>query len=124
MALNDLFGKLKMASCFIYCNSKRKAEFLREQLISNDHITACIHGKMPYNERRDIMKRFRENQIKVLISTDLTARGIDVQQVYTVVNYDIPRDKETYIHRIGRSGRYGKKGVAINFVNEDEIPML
>ena len=124
MALNDLFEKLKMSACFIYCNSKRKAEFLREQLISNHHITECIHGKMPYGERRDIMQKFRRGNIKVLISTDLTARGIDVQQVYTVVNYDIPRDKETYIHRIGRSGRYGRKGVAINFVNEDEIPMM
>ena len=62
--------------------------------------------------------------MKVLISTDLTARGIDVQQVFSVINYDLPRDRETYIHRIGRSGRYGRKGIAINFVNQDEMPML
>lgn len=124
MALCDLFEKLQMATSFIYCNSKKKAEFLREQLMSHDFIAACIHGKMPYAERRQIMSEFRKGQVKVLISTDLTARGIDVQQVYTVINYDLPREKETYIHRIGRSGRYGRKGIAINFVNKDEMPML
>ena len=113
-----------MSSCFIYCNSKRKAESLREQLVVNNFITECIHGKMPYPERRSIMQRFRQGQIKVLISTDLTARGIDVQQVYSVINYDLPRDRETYIHRIGRSGRFGRKGLAINFVNQDEMTML
>lgn len=124
MALCDLFEKLSMSSCFIYCNSKRKAEFLREQLVANNFIAACIHGKMPYPERRSIMQQFRTSQVKVLISTDLTARGIDVQQVFSVINYDLPRDRETYIHRIGRSGRYGRKGIAINFVNQDEMPML
>lgn len=124
MALSDLFEKLKMSASFIYCNSKRKAEFLKEQLMANDFIAECIHGKMPYPERRAIMKGFRKGTIKVLISTDLTARGIDVQQVFSVINYDLPRDKETYIHRIGRSGRYGRKGLAINFVNKDEMGML
>lgn len=124
MALCDLFEKLQMSASFIYCNSKKKAEFLREQLMAHDFIAACIHGKMPYAERRAIMKDFRGGRVKVLISTDLTARGIDVQQVFTVINYDLPREKETYIHRIGRSGRYGRKGLAINFVNKDEMPML
>jgi len=68
-----------MTSCFIYCNSMKKAEFLREQLMANDFIAACIHGKIPYSERRAIMAQFRSSQVKVLISTDLTARGIDVQ---------------------------------------------
>lgn len=124
MALCDLFEKLQMSASFIYCNSKKKAEFLREQLVANDFIAACIHGKMPYPERRSIMSQFRKGQVKVLISTDLTARGIDVQQVFSVINYDLPREKETYIHRIGRSGRYGRKGIAINFVNKDEMTML
>lgn len=124
MALCDLFEKLQMSACFIYCNSKKKAEFVREQLMANDFIAACIHGKMPYSERRSIMQQFRSGKVKVLISTDLTARGIDVQQVFSVINYDLPREKETYIHRIGRSGRYGRKGIAINFVNKDEMPML
>lgn len=124
MALCDLFEKLQMACSFIYCNSKRKAEFLREQLVANNFIAACIHGKMPYPERRSIMQQFRSGRVKVLISTDLTARGIDVQQVFSVINYDFPRDRETYIHRIGRSGRYGRKGVAINFVSKEEMPLL
>ena len=70
------------------------------------------------------MKHFRLGKIRILISTDIIARGIDIQQVSIVINYDIPRYREVYIHRIGRSGRYGRKGVAINFVTEKEYNHL
>ena len=77
---------------------------------------AYIHGELPSREREEIMAAFRNGANRVLIATDLMARGIDVQQVSVVINYDIPRNIDNYIHRIGRSGRYGRKGVAINFV--------
>ena len=85
---------------------------------------SLIYGEMSQNEREQILKSFRGGSSRILISTDILARGIDIQQVSLVINYDIPKYRETYIHRIGRSGRYGRKGVSINFVNNDEINQL
>ena len=84
----------------------------------------CIHGEMDVGERRSRMEDFRKGVVRVLISTDLLARGIDVQQVSLVINFEMPTQKENYIHRIGRSGRYGRKGVAINLVTPDEMAKL
>lgn len=79
---------------------------------------------MEQNVREGIMKDFRGGTSRVLITTDLLARGIDVQQVSLVINYDLPANRENYIHRIGRGGRFGRKGVAINFVTTDDVRML
>ena len=84
----------------------------------------CIHGEMDVGERKTRMDDFRKGAVRVLISTDLLARGIDVQQVSLVINFELPMQKENYIHRIGRSGRFGRKGVAINLVTTDEINKL
>jgi len=84
----------------------------------------CMHGEMQQSERDAIMTSFRNGENRVLITTDIWARGIDVQQVSLVINYDLPNNRELYIHRIGRSGRFGKKGVAINFVKNDDIRIL
>lgn len=85
---------------------------------------SSMHGDMPQKEREAIMKEFRSGSSRVLITTDVWARGIDVQQVSLVINYDLPNNRELYIHRIGRSGRFGRKGVAINFVKNDDIRIL
>ena len=85
---------------------------------------ASIHGEMPQKDRDAVMQQFRQGVSRVLISTDIWSRGIDVQQVSLVVNYDLPLQTESYIHRIGRSGRFGRKGVAINFVKSDEIKQI
>jgi len=85
---------------------------------------SSMHGDMPQKERETIMKEFRSGSSRVLITTDVWARGIDVQQVSLVINYDLPNNRELYIHRIGRSGRFGRKGVAINFVKSDDIRIL
>ena len=85
---------------------------------------ASMHGEMPQSERDAIMTSFRSAEKRVLITTDLWARGIDVSQVSLVINYDLPNNRELYIHRIGRSGRFGRKGVAINFVKSDDIRIL
>ena len=83
-----------------------------------------MHGEMHQKDRESIMSDFRQGSSRVLITTDIWARGIDVQQVSLVINYDLPTNRENYIHRIGRSGRFGRKGVAINFVTSDDVRIL
>ena len=83
-----------------------------------------IHGELTSEERKKTMNEFKSGQSRILLSTDLLSRGIDIQQLSLVINFDLPRSKETYIHRIGRSGRYGRKGVAINFVTERDMQNL
>ncbi|KAK6018874.1 unnamed protein product [Haemonchus placei] len=85
---------------------------------------SSMHGDMEQKEREQIMKEFRAGNSRVLISTDVWARGLDVPQVSLVINYDLPNNRELYIHRIGRSGRFGRKGVAINFVKHDDVRIL
>ncbi|KAJ8942649.1 hypothetical protein NQ318_013362 [Aromia moschata] len=108
----------------IFCNTKRKVDWLTEKMRENNFTVSAMHGDMPQKERDNIMKEFRSGQSRVLITTDVWARGIDVQQVSLVINYDLPNNRELYIHRIGRSGRFGRKGVAINFVKSDDIRIL
>jgi len=122
--LIDLYDKLSISQSIIFANSRRKAEYIKEQLAAKNFTVHCIHGEMPQPERNKIMDDFRSGNLRILISTDIIARGIDVQSVSIVINYDIPRYREVYIHRIGRSGRYGKKGIAINFVTEKEYEVL
>jgi ATP-dependent RNA helicase len=83
-----------------------------------------MHGDQPQQEREAIMAEFRSGASRVLVTTDLWGRGIDVQQVSLVINYDLPNSRELYIHRIGRSGRFGRKGVAINFATNEDLPIL
>lgn len=122
--LYDLYEKLSISQSIIFVNSKRKADFLQTQLEENDYTVDCIHGDLTQKERNEIMTSFRNGNSRILITTDIIARGIDVQTVSIVINYDIPRYREIYIHRIGRSGRFGRKGIAINFVTEREYNNL
>ena len=122
--LQDLYEKLSISQSIIFVNSKRKADFLKEQLEQNDYTVDCIHGDLSQKDRNDIMQSFRNGNSRILITTDIIARGIDIQTVSIVINYDIPRYREVYIHRIGRSGRFGRKGIAINFVTEREYDNL
>ena len=114
--LCDIYKTLTISQSIIYCSTKKKVEWLAEQLENNGYPVSKIHGDMVQTDRDVIMKSFRNGSTRVLITTDLLARGIDIQQVSLVINYDLPKEKEQYIHRIGRSGRYGRKGVSINFV--------
>uniref|UniRef100_A0A804PW35 RNA helicase n=1 Tax=Zea mays TaxID=4577 RepID=A0A804PW35_MAIZE len=99
-------------------------DWLTDKMRSRDHTVSATHGDMDQNTRDIIMREFRSGSSRVLITTDLLARGIDVQQVSLVINYDLPTQPENYLHRIGRSGRFGRKGVAINFVTRDDERML
>ncbi|GJM95062.1 hypothetical protein PR202_ga11758 [Eleusine coracana subsp. coracana] len=101
-----------------------EVDWLTERMRSNNFTVSAMHGDMPQQERDAIMAEFRSGATRVLITTDVWARGLDVQQVSLVINYDLPNNRELYIHRIGRSGRFGRKGVAINFVRKDDIRIL
>jgi translation initiation factor 4A len=114
--LCDIYEACSISQTIIYCNSKRGVEELSNRLLDNNFSVSSIHGEMNQTERNQIMSDFRNGTSRIMISTDLLSRGIDIQQVSLVINYDIPNNPESYIHRIGRSGRYGRKGVAINFI--------
>ncbi|KAJ3377836.1 Eukaryotic initiation factor 4A-III [Entophlyctis sp. JEL0112] len=99
-------------------------DWLTEKMREANFTVSSMHGEMPQKERDSIMQEFRQGTSRVLITTDVWARGIDVQQVSLVINYDLPGNRENYIHRIGRSGRFGRKGVAINFVKNEDVKIL
>ena len=122
--LYDLYDRLRIKQTIIFVNSKRKADYLKDQLEAENHVVSVIHASRTQTQRDETMKDFRLGNSRVLIATDIIARGIDVQQVEVVINYDIPKYVETYIHRIGRSGRFGRKGIAINLVTEEEFEKL
>jgi translation initiation factor 4A len=123
-ALIDLYKYISIGQAIVYCNKKNKADELKYALIDNGFSVSVLHGDMIQKEREDIMKEFRSGISRILITTDILARGIDVQQVSLVINYDMPKYPQTYIHRIGRSGRFGRKGSAINFVTKKERNIL
>jgi len=118
--LCDLYETLTITQAVIFCNTRRKVDWLTEKMRGRDFTVSAMHGDMDQKERDVIMKEFRTGSSRVLITTDLLARGIDVQQVSLVINYDLPNNRENYIHRIGRGGRFGRKGVAINFVTDED----
>ncbi|KAJ3120847.1 translation initiation factor eIF4A [Nowakowskiella sp. JEL0407] len=122
--LCDLYETITITQAVIFCNTRRKVMWVAEQLQKEEFTVSAMHADMTAVDRALIMKEFRSGSSRVLIATDLLARGIDVHQVSLVINYDLPTNKENYIHRIGRGGRFGKKGVAINFVTNEDVPML
>jgi len=122
--LCDLYETLAITQSVIFANTRRKVDWLTDRMREKDHTVSATHGDMDQNTRDVIMREFRSGSSRVLITTDLLARGIDVQQVSLVINYDLPTQPENYLHRIGRSGRFGRKGVAINFVSSEDERML
>jgi translation initiation factor 4A len=122
--LIDIYKIVVLAQTIIYVNSKNKCDYLTRRLKERNYPVVAMHGNISPEERKSIMDKFRNGESRILISTDLLARGIDVQQVSLVINYDLPTNIENYLHRIGRSGRYGRKGVAITFCTMDDIPKL
>ena len=122
--LTDIYNTINISQCIIYINSKNRLIDIFRSLNQDKFPVGMIHGSLSTQERNIVMKDFREGQIRILLSTDLLSRGIDVQQLSLVINYDLPIQKETYIHRIGRSGRYGRKGTAINFITDHDIEKI
>ncbi|CAN6827432.1 unnamed protein product [Brassica oleracea] len=122
--LCDLYGRLVINQAIIFCNTRQKVDWLTEKMRSSNFIVSSMHGDKRQKERDEIMNQFRSFKSRVLIASDVWARGIDVQTVSHVINYDVPNNPELYIHRIGRAGRFGREGVAINFVKNSDTKTL
>ena len=118
--LLDILSSLPITKCVVFCNTKQKAEWLCENLSKNEISTKIIHSELPQATRNSVMDSFRGSSVNLLIATDLIGRGIDVKGISHVINYDLPHTPESYIHRIGRSGRYGSKGMSISFTTPND----
>jgi superfamily II DNA/RNA helicase len=122
--LKDLFSYLTIAQSIIYCNSIKRVQDLYDAMKEDEFPVCRIHGNMDKTEREKSFNEFRNGVSRILISSNVTARGIDIQQVSVVVNFDLPKCVNTYLHRIGRSGRWGRKGVGINFITKRDVGKL
>lgn len=122
--LMDLYESITIAQSVIFVNTRRKADYVSKILLDHDFTVSTLHSEMSKEDREKIMADFRNGISKVLVATDLIARGIDVHHVNIVINYDIPSNMENYLHRIGRSGRFGRKGIAINFITQRDTELL
>ena len=122
--LKDLYSHISMSQCIIYCNSVRRVEDLYNFMLRDGFPVCCIHSNMDRHMREAAFLEFRNGKSRVLISSNVTSRGIDIQQVSIVINYDIPKDIHNYLHRIGRSGRWGRKGSGINFITRRDVQKL
>jgi len=122
--LQDLYSNISITSSVIFCNTRKKVDWLSREMEKSNYTVTSTHGSLDTEERKRVLDQFRNGNSRVLITTDLLARGIDVQHVSIVINYDLPTNLETYLHRIGRSGRFGRKGLAINFVRMEDFQLL
>jgi translation initiation factor 4A len=121
LTLKDLYQYISMSQCIIYANSIKRVTDLYEAMKEDNFPVCCLHSNMEKSEREAAFREFRTGSARVLISSNVTARGIDIQQVSIVINFDLPRDVHNYLHRIGRSGRWGRKGTGINFITRRDI---
>eukprot|EP00117_Sycon_ciliatum_P027592 scpid92030/ scgid22378/ ATP-dependent RNA helicase FAL1 len=119
-----IFANMEITQCIIYVNTIEKCVNLAAKMREKGFAVSFINGQMEQEERSQVMREFRSGASRMLISTDLLARGIDVQQVGLVINFDLPNKKENYIHRVGRSGRYGRRGIAINLISKMEAKFM
>lgn len=119
-ALIHLLNEQKFKLCLVFVATKSMADTLAKQLTAEGHLAEAIHGDLHQGQRNKVMQRYRSGKISLLIATDVAARGIDVDGIDAVINYDIPGDPDSYIHRIGRTGRAGQSGVAYTFIDARE----
>ena len=124
ITLKSLFSCLSVSQCIIYCNSVKRVADLYEAMKEDEFPVCCIHSNMDKSAREVSFNDFKMGNSRVLISSNVTARGIDIQQVNIVINFDLPKCVHTYLHRIGRSGRWGRKGVGINFITRRDVGLL
>ena len=122
--IKNIFNKLSSTSTIIFVNDINNVIDLYQRMLADGFPVCHIHSSLPKDERNNIINDFKKNKFNIMISSNLTARGIDIQQLNLVINYDIPNSVHTYLHRIGRSGRWGRKGTAINFVCEKDIQRM
>ena len=122
--LKDLYSRISVSQCIIYCNSVKRVIKLHDDMKRELFPVCCLHSDQTRDERETAFQNFKNGKYRVLISTNITARGIDIQQVSSVINFDVPNDTHTYLHRIGRSGRWGRKGIGINLITQRDIKNL
>jgi len=122
--LKDIYSYISLSQCIIYCNSIKRVSDLTESMKQDDFPVCSIHSNMDKGEREEAFNEFKNGKYRVLISSDITCRGIDIQQVGVVINFDIPKCVHKYLHRIGRSGRWGRKGVGINFITRTDVEKI
>jgi superfamily II DNA/RNA helicase len=122
--IKDLYKSISVSQGIIYCNSVRRVEDLTVALQEENFPVICIHSNMKQEERDDALEQFKCGSKRILVASNVIARGIDIQQVSFVINFDVPYNRNTYLHRIGRSGRWGRKGLAINFVTRHDYDKL
>ena len=120
----DLYKNLNISQAVIFCNKRQKAEILAEKMSAQGYPVTCLHGELEKPERTRRMKDFVSGNTRVMVATDIIARGIDIQQISLVINYELPMNRENYVHRIGRAGRYGRKGTTINLLLPEEETMM
>ena len=123
-SLKDLYQHISVSQCIIYANSVKRVIDLYEAMKEDGFPVCCLHSNMDKSDRERVFKEFRTGASRVLISSNVTSRGIDIQQVGVVINFDLPRDIHNYLHRIGRSGRWGRKGTGINFITRRDVQKL
>lgn len=125
--LIDLYNIISTTQVIIFCNTIKKIEYLKQNLENNNFAISCIHSNNTYDERMNTINDFRQGKTRILLTSDLLSRGIDIPEVNLVICYDIPNDLDTYIHRIGRTGRYKKKGCSITLIsnsNKNEMKIF
>jgi len=122
--LKDLYASLSVSQSIIYCNSIKRVDDLYDAMMNDSFAVSKLHGNMEKEERTTAYENFKNGKSRILISSNVTALGIDILQVSTVINFDLPKSVHTYLHRIGRSGRWGRKGVGINFVTRFDLAQL
>jgi len=118
--LNTLFSKLQINQSIIFCNSVNRVELLAKKITELGYSCFYIHAKMPQHHRNRVFHDFRQGLCRNLVCSDLFTRGIDIQAVNVVINFDFPKNSETYLHRIGRSGRFGHLGLAISLITYED----
>src|SRR5690606_3372657 len=125
---NDLLDKLlterEVDQAVIFTSTQRDADVLADRLADLGHAVAALHGGMPQGRRNRVLQALRQRQLKILVATDVAARGIDVPTITHVINYGMPMKPEDYVHRIGRTGRAGRSGLAVTIAERRDIPML
>lgn len=124
LTMKDLYSYISLSQCIIYCNSIKRVIDLYDAMIEDGFPVCCIHSNMDKSDRDVAFADFRNGKYRVMISSNVTARGIDIQQISVVINFDIPKCIHNYLHRIGRSGRWGRKGVGINFITRRDVSKM
>jgi len=123
--MGRILSQEREGQTIIFCNTKRMVDMLVERLAKHKFNSAVgLHGDLAQNKRERILNEFRQGEVEIIVATDVAARGLDVQDVSCVINYDLPDDLDSYVHRIGRTGRIGRKGEAWSFVTKDDVPNL